>query len=450
MAVSGIIAGDDKEAGARRGVCPTLSQPMQTGDGLLARLRPKGGAFTISQFIHVAEAAQRLGNGILEITARGSLQIRGLTAETVDQLNAEIAAAGISVPAGPVIELPPLHGISPDEIGPASGMEQHLREQLNTLLLSPGLAPKLSITIDGGGSFGLAEVSADIRLTAISPGTWQVSINGDGRSATALATGNADEAVRTIRRVLQLLLSLGWQKRCRDIQIERLRAVFPRMTGLVAVPSAAGVAVVGGIHALADRTVAIGLKPRFGQMQASEIIEFLARADGHGAKDIRPAPRRGFFLTGLRHEEATAIQQMAPSYGLSPDPNDPSAHIAACAGAGCCASGQYRTKALADKVVAIAPELLDGSMTIHLSGCAKGCAYPRRTFAIVGTSGGYQLVVDGLASDAADAQIAGGDIDSAIERLARTITHHRQAGESAAACLRRLGKGDVTRALRQG
>ncbi len=84
----------------RRGACPALAAPMATGDGLLVRLRPVGGALTLSQFASLARSAAAHGNGILEITARGNLQIRGLRAETVGQLAADIDAAGITVPEG--------------------------------------------------------------------------------------------------------------------------------------------------------------------------------------------------------------------------------------------------------------------------------------------------------------------------------------------------------------
>ncbi|MGO7373978.1 hypothetical protein ACCT04_35015, partial [Rhizobium ruizarguesonis] len=62
-----------------------------------------------SLFASLARSAEVHGNGILEITARGNLQIRGLRAETVGQLAADIDAAGITVPDGPVIETSPLH-----------------------------------------------------------------------------------------------------------------------------------------------------------------------------------------------------------------------------------------------------------------------------------------------------------------------------------------------------
>ena len=61
----------------RRGACPTLGRPMRTGDGLLARLRPEDCRLTLAQLRAVARGADTFGNGILEVTARGSLQIRG-------------------------------------------------------------------------------------------------------------------------------------------------------------------------------------------------------------------------------------------------------------------------------------------------------------------------------------------------------------------------------------
>lgn len=434
---------------ARRGACPTLDRPMQTGDGLLARLRPAGGTFTLHQFRQLTHAAQQYGNGILELSARGSVQIRGLAADTVDPMASEIDAAGISVPAGPVIELPPLHGIFADEVADAVAMEQLVRMQLAELLRSAALAPKLSIIVDGGGVFGLAAISADIRLVALAPGIWVVAIAGDGRSARPIAQGTADQAVHAVGDVLRLLISMGRYKRCRDIA-SVWRPSTPRMDALPTACPPGGQAAVVGVHAAPDGTTTVGLKPRFGQMRAREIAGFLNAIETLGVRDIRPAPGRCLFITGLTPLDAASVQKLAPQHGLSADLHAPSDHIAACSGAGACASGHYATKTLAETIVAGSPTLLDGTLTVHLSGCSKGCAHPRQALTIVGTADGYDLIFDGRASDAPDAQIAGGAIESAIEKLACLIKDEGNAGESAAACLRRLGKCHATRALRQG
>ncbi len=442
------IAGEAAQPYARRGACPTLARPMPTGDGLLARLRPQGGVLTVDQGAQLAQAALLYGNGLLEITARGSLQIRGLRPETVEPFAEAVDAAGILVSPNPVIELPPLHGEAFGDVGDAAAMELLLRDRLAKHLQAPGLAPKLSIIVDGGGRFDLADVTADIRLLAISAEEWLVAIAGDGAGARPVAVGTADRAIGAVGDVLKLLLSIGWQKRCRDIWPERLVSVFPDMHAISRHPRAGATPSVG-MHLMAGGMAVIGLKPRFGQIHASDLLAFLAFLGDLDVTDIRPAPDRCLFITGLSEESAAAVRQSAERFGLSADSDDLSSRIATCAGAGACASSFYATKALAEAVIERCPEVLDGSIDLHLSGCSKGCAHPRPAFTVSGAANGYNLVLDSLASDAPDAQIAGSDINSAIERLSRLIKSERQAGESARACLDRVGTATITRALRQ-
>ncbi len=442
------IAGEAAQPYARRGACPTLARPMPTGDGLLARLRPQGGILTVDQCAQLAQAALLCGNGLLEVTARGSLQIRGLRPETVDPFAEAVDAAGIIVSPNPVIELPPLHGEAFGDVADAAAMELLLRERLAKHLQAPGLAPKLSIIVDGGGCFDLADVTADIRLLAISAEEWMVAIAGDGAGARPVAVGTTDRVIEAVGDLLKLLLSIGWQKRCRDVDPERLASIFPDMHAISRQPRAGETPSVG-IHAMEDGTAVIGLKPRFGQIHANDLLEFLAFLGDLDVTDIRPAPDRCLFITGLSEESAAAVRQSAERFGLSADSDDLSSRIATCAGAGACASSFYATKALAETLIGRCPEVLDGSLDLHLSGCAKGCAHPRRALTISGAANGYHLVLDGLASDAPDTQIAGSDINSAIERLSRLIKNERQAGESARACLDRVGTATITRALRQ-
>ena len=72
-----------------------------------------------------------------------------------------------------------------------------------------------------------------------------------------------------------------------------------------------------------------------------------------------------------------------------------------CAGAPLCASAFIAARAIApDIAVAAAPYLSDG-LTIHLSGCAKGCAHPGAApLTVVGTSGDCGLIANGAAHDA--------------------------------------------------
>lgn len=435
--------------GMQRGACPTLATPMQTGDGLLVRLRPAGGALTTLQFRQLTSAAARHGNGIVEITARGNLQIRGLHSESVGPLAAEINAAGIILPDGVAIEISPLHGIDGNEIADAADMEAILRSKLGDLLRSPHLAPKLSILIDGGGQFSLSALIADIRIVAQPEGQWLVSIAGDEEGAIPLAFGIADAAVDAVGDMLQMLIAHGRRARARDIDAAMLRAHFPQIDSIRSIRPAPRKSSFVGITRLRNGDAVLGVRLNFGQAKAAELISFLSSAESVGAREIRLAPDRGFVLIGLAEAAIPDIQNAAVDNGLSVTANEPAEQIAACAGAGACASGFYDTRALAGQLIDQVPDLFDGSLKLHLSGCAKGCAHRRADLAIVGSAEGYDLVVNGLASDGPAARIAGGQIDFAIERLARLIEDKRGAGESSADCLRRLGPICLAKALQQ-
>ncbi|NKM70984.1 precorrin-3B synthase [Rhizobium laguerreae] len=433
----------------RRGACPALAAPMATGDGFLVRLRPAGSALTLSQFANLARSAAAHGNGILEITARGNLQIRGLRAETVGQLVADIDVAGITVPDGPAIETSPLHGIDPEEISNPAAMEMALRSTLHDLLASPRLAPKLSLIVDGGGAFGLSALSADIRIVAQSGADWLVAINGDGEAAMPVAIGSAEAAISAVGEILRLLATLGQGRRARDIDPALLRTRFPAMDGIRSIPPRAAGMPLAGSHRLEDGKTILGVRPEFGQMRSSDLIALLDLAQARGATAVRLAPGRGFFLIGLPADTVPAMQIAAAGHGFAAQPGENSEHIAACAGAGGCGSALYETRTLARRFIATAPALFDGSLTLHLSGCAKGCAHARPALTLTGSAEGYGLILNGLAADLPDERIAGGQIDFAIERLARTIEDNKDAGESTAACLTRLGATGVSKALRQ-
>ncbi|QFY63708.1 precorrin-3B synthase (plasmid) [Rhizobium grahamii] len=434
-------------AASRRGACPSLAEPMQTGDGLLVRLRSRHGVLTLQQCRALGEAALRFGNGLLEITARGSIQIRGLTPERIGPLAAALHEAAIEIPKGPAIELPPLHGLFHENAN-AAALEDLVRQRLTALLDSKKLAAKLSIVIDGGGPFGLSAVPADIRLEAIGPERWLVLINTDGPKPLPVALGNAGEAVDCLEKLLRFLAENGGA-RWRDIPPDRLHATFPALqesseTVILAAPDAP----LGPVQ-IDSAAIAYGLRARFGQMRAADLIGFVDDISHLNIQSLRPGPGRCLFLAGLAKSDIDTVADAARRHGLSTDANDPSIKMAACAGAGACASGYYHTRVLGEAMIDRWPGILDGSLAVHMSGCVKGCAERRAALTFAGVDGGYHVVLSGRASDPPDALIAGGDVESAIERLARLIEAEKQGGETTASCLARLGKKRIVGALRQ-
>ena len=63
----------------KKGWCPGAHRPMASGDGLILRVRPQCARLTAAQALGLCAAAERHGSGILELTSRANLQIRGVT-----------------------------------------------------------------------------------------------------------------------------------------------------------------------------------------------------------------------------------------------------------------------------------------------------------------------------------------------------------------------------------
>ncbi len=215
-----------------RGACPTLSEPMQTGDGLLVRLMPARGGFTPQQLGGLAEAAFRHGNSILEITARGSLQIRGLETHTVAPLATEIDALGIAVRTGVPVETGPLAGLDPDEIADPRPLAEAIRRALAASDLPGRLGPKVSVVVDGGGRLHLDGIIADVRLAAARIGPeilWQLSIAGTAKTAAFIAALNQHGACEAVVFVLARIAELGRKSRGTDLDPALVRASIARL-----------------------------------------------------------------------------------------------------------------------------------------------------------------------------------------------------------------------------
>ena len=78
-----------------KGWCPGALRPMESGDGLVVRIRPRMAQMTAAQVLGVAETALSHGNGIIELTARANVQLRGVTPESHTPLITGLRALGL-------------------------------------------------------------------------------------------------------------------------------------------------------------------------------------------------------------------------------------------------------------------------------------------------------------------------------------------------------------------
>lgn len=371
---------------SRRGACPSLDAPMQTGDGLLARLRIAGGRMAPAQLGAIATLARVHGNGLIEITARGNLQVRGLT--PVSSIAFARAVQSLAtIERGLVVETPPLAGDDPSEIMDPRPLALAIRDAAEPL--ASRLGPKVTVIVDGGGQIGLDALKADIRLTAIAAEQWAVSIGG----REAFLVGH--DALLATLRALRQLAELGPGARATDLP------------GAVALAQHRPGGSSIGAFAL-TRGSAIGIALPFGSSDHAALAALAAVATDHGVHEFRLAPYHGLLAVGAQ----PSFREEAATLGFITAPDDPRTRISACIGSDGCASGHVPARTVAACLAAAMPADLG---RLHVSGCAKGCAHPRRAeVTLVGQADGYGLVISGTAGDTPRALLRADQLGAAV------------------------------------
>jgi precorrin-3B synthase len=145
----------------------------------------------------------------------------------------------------------------------------------------------------------------------------------------------------------------------------------------------------------------------------------LAQAAGTG--ELRLTPWRA-VLVPCAARDAEALRAMLMRVGLVTDPGDARLAVVACPGAPACARATTPAREDAEALAPLARALGEG-VTLHVSGCAKGCARaaPARA-TLVGRDGRYDLVIDGTVGMAPAARALTRDGAAALlARLAASL-----------------------------
>jgi precorrin-3B synthase len=423
----------------RRGACPGLSAPMPTGDGLLVRLMPIG-TVALDALARLCAAARTHGNGVIEITSRGSIQIRGLSAASAPRLAADIAALGIAAAEDGIPVLTnPLAGIDAEEIFDAAALAAKLRRALADASLATRLAPKVSVAIDGGGTLDFAEeLAVDVRLCAEASNdamSLRVSVGGDGTSAVQLGAVMPAQGVAAAMRLLQVLARHGRDARARDVlAAEGVAPFHSALRELIApavresdepdfrLPVNERRVDAIGTHRLRDGSLAAGIGLAFGHTDATALEKLIDAAADAGASGMRTAPGRTLLTIGLTDETAPSFIAAAEQLGLIVRADDPRRRVVACAGAPVCVSAHIAARALAPRIAESAAPFVSDRLVIHISGCAKGCAHPGpAALTVVGTAAGCALITDGSPGDRADTLVQTRELPDAIASSARAL-----------------------------
>ena len=361
-------------AASVKGWCPGALRPMQSGDGLVVRVRPFGGRIDAAQAAGLAHLAERHGNGLIDVTSRANLQIRGVSEASHRPLVDGLAQLTLLDPDTDTesrrnILVTPFWRDGDETQALAAELEEALADSML------GLPTKFGFAIDDGKSRVLAGNSADVRIERDAVGRLLVRADG-ARFGRSVARG---EAVATALAVARWFVASGVRDgRGRMATHLAAGAKLPEALRGEAEPAPIMAAVRPGLY---PQGAMVGVA--FGQMPHATLNEL--SSCGHA---LRMTPWRMVLSEGKRTMPTTS--------GLITEAYDPALRVIACSGAPRCREAHADTRALA---AALAPNI-GAASRLHVSGCAKGCAHSgAAAITLVATGAGFDLVRGGSTRD---------------------------------------------------
>ena len=360
---------------AIKGWCPGALRPMRSADGLVVRIRPHGGRLSPAQAAGIADMAGRFGNGLMDVTNRANLQIRGVSDAGHAPLIAELARLDL-IDVDPDAEALRNIVVTPFWVK-GDGIASLVAElELALAARRLDLPGKFGFAVDCGSACALADISADIRIERDATGG--LIVRADGAAHGRLVARS--DAVTVALDLAVWFIASGGATNGRGRMAAHLAAgaTLPIALAGPAIPAPTLPQPRPGL--LADGAL-VGFA--FGQLQAATLRALAKQADG-----LRLTPWRMIFAEGLR--------DMPEGDGLVTAADDPILRVIACSGAPSCKEAHAETRALAAELAAHIP----ADSRLHVSGCAKGCAHPGPApLTLVATADGFDLVRDGSARD---------------------------------------------------
>lgn len=350
-----------------KGWCPGALRPMESGDGWVLRIRPRGGRLSPAQAMGIAAAARTHGSGLIDLTGRANLQLRGVTPATHAPLIADLRAlelidADIATETRRNITVTPFADPATDAL--AAALEQALAAS------ELALPAKFGFAVDTGPAPVLGDTPADIRLERGRDGG--LILRADGMALGAPCADPAGDAVALAAWFLAQGGAIDGRGRMAALIA---RGARPERAGTAPAPAAPppgpGRVAQGALVAL-----------EFGQLNPDTLRALAALGP------LRLTPWRMLLVEGA------ATPPDLP--GLILDAHDPRLRLRACTGAPGCPQAHAATRPLARRLAPMVPR----GRVLHVSGCAKGCGWPfRADLALVATPHGLDVIRGGRTSD---------------------------------------------------
>jgi precorrin-3B synthase len=337
--------------------CPGVLRPHLAADGAMVRVRVPGGQTTGAALRDLSRLAEVYGSGLLQLTSRASVQVRGLPEAVPEPFEDAVGRAGFLPSAGHErvrnIVASPLTGLA----GGQADLRPLVARLDRALLAEPRLAELpgrfLFVLDDGRGD--VAPLGGDLGYRALDAGRGELLVGDRRRTRPLRLVEVADTLAGLALRFLE--------RRTEEWHVRQLPG--PLLGGTEPQPADPSDRAAGTRH-LAPGVVGDHLVVDVPLGLLSPVqVDAVHAAVGGGPVVV--TPWRSLVLP-----DAAPARSALESVGLVTQPDQAWSLVSACVGAPWCSNGRSDTQTLAAQLVAAGGP---GGRT-HLSGCERRCGAP--------------------------------------------------------------------------
>jgi sulfite reductase beta subunit-like hemoprotein len=395
--------------------CPGVLRLHEAADGAMARVRLPGGRVDAAGLEAIAVLAAAHGNGLVELTSRASVQIRGLSTGAGEPVAARLARAGLlpSLAHDRVrnVLASPFGGRLAASVAMTDDLVAALDADLCADAGLAGLPGRFLFAVDDGSGLG-CDGRADVALVADAPARFRLWLGG---LRTSLVAGAAD-APRLALDAARAFLALPAEGR-----VSKKGRISPTIRQA---PASKGRAwrvapsrIDAGVVPQTDGRVAVTALTPLGRLSPGALRR-LARV----APEVRVSTSRTITIVDVAAGDAAEIVGELAAAGLVTTPGSGWQGLSACAGLGACASAHADVRAAAAERARHRPA---GAPAEHWTACERGCGRPADATDAGGAAGATIGVVvsgDRVTIEAGGAIMVVPDVTAALALLAPAPT----------------------------
>ena len=406
-------------------------------DSFMCRMRMPGGILTAAQLAGVAELANDLGGGFVDITTRANLQVREIPAGAAPEVLHRLSDLGLTSKGAGADNVrnvtgSPTAGIDLQELIDTRPVARQIHHHILDHRELFGLPRKFNIAFDGGGSVAVLEDTNDIAFTAVQlpDGVFYALALGGitGHRDFARPAGvvvapadttavcdailrvfitHGDRTSRKTSRLKYLLDRWGHERFLAEVETQLGRPLRRQDP----MPARAPQDKHGHVGVHPQRQAGfqyVGVTCAVGRLSFDQARGVARLANRYGSGTIRLTVWQNLIISDVAVADMPALLDGLAALGLGWEASLLRGGLVACTGSAGCKFAASNTKGHAATLV----EYLDARITvaspinIHLTGCHHSCA--QHLVADIGLLGARVAINEDDTIEGYDLHVGGG------------------------------------------